>query len=264
MPGLDWLDVSNIDFKALLLLEPLHAQYIAEWEPSEALGTALNTHTCVAWYLEQIHPPIKQFVDQCLALANPNPSPKELRQAELSVLENMEDWLIYILDPGLYDRLDFLKWDDASLSDMTDFNDKIVLDIGSGTGRLAFTVAPQARTVYAIEPVANLRRFIWQKRSELGFDNVYPIDGTIIQIPLENGFADIVMAGHVFGEFIDKEYQEMRRVVKPGGMLILHPGTNANDEDKAHHFLINNGFACDTFIEPGEGLKRKYWKTIKK
>jgi hypothetical protein len=33
MSSLGWLDVSRIDFNALLLLEPLHVRYIAEREP---------------------------------------------------------------------------------------------------------------------------------------------------------------------------------------------------------------------------------------
>jgi len=83
MSSLGWLDVSEIDFNALLLLEPLHVRYIAEREP----------------------------------------------------------------DPKM------------------------------GTGRLAFTVAPLARVVYAVEPVANLRRYLYEKRKRLEVENLYPLDG---------------------------------------------------------------------------------------
>lgn len=197
-------------------------------------------------------------------MAKQNPTSEELRQAELCVLDSMHDWLIYVLTPERYDQLEFLAWDDASLLGMADFNDKIVLDIGSGTGRLAFAVAHQASVVYAVEPVANLRRYLWKKRAQLGLDNVFPLDGTIMQIPLPENFADILMAGHVFGDDFDKEFNEIRRVVRNGGKILLHPGTNAKNDDEAHHFLVANGFAFDTFEEPGDGLKRKYWKTIQK
>jgi SAM-dependent methyltransferase len=262
MPNLDWLDVSNIHFNALLLLEPLHVRYLAQRKPSDNMGTALAAHPAVQWYLVQTHPPVRDYVENCLALAKQNPTKEELRKAETDVLNSMQDWLIYVLDPRKYDQLDFLAWDDASLLNMANFEDKIVLDIGSGTGRLAFTVAPQAKAVYAVEPVANLRRYLWHKRDQLGLDNVYPIDGTIKQIPFPASFADILMAGHVFGDDFDSEYLEMARVVKHGGLIILHPGTNANSEDEAHHFLVNKGFKYDTFEEPGDGLKRKYWKKI--
>jgi SAM-dependent methyltransferase len=264
MPGLGWLDVSEINFNALLLLEPLHAAYLAGRQASQAMGTSLAAHPAVRWYLVQIHPPIQSFIDGCLALAQRDPAPKALRDAELAVLNSMHDWLIYILDPERYDQLAFLGWVDQSLLGMADFRDKIVLDIGSGTGRLAFTVAPLARAVYAVEPVANLRRFLWHKRARLGLENVYPSDGTLTQIPFPVNFADILMAGHVFGEDFDAEYNEMIRVVKHSGMILLHPGTNAQSEDDAHQFLITKGFDFNTFDEPGDGLKRKYWKTVHK
>ena len=264
MSNLGWLDVSDVDFNALLLLEPLHIQYLAQRKPDEAMGTALAAHPAVGWYLIQTYPPIKNYCDSCLAMARKNPAPEELRAAEIAVLDSMHDWLIYVLDPTIYDQLDFLGWDDSSLLNMADFADKIVLDIGSGTGRLAFTVASQAQVVYAVEPVANLRRFLWKKSERLGHQNVYPIDGRMEQIPFPANFADIIMSGHVFGDDVDAKYLEMFRVVKDGGMILLHPGTNANSEDDAHHYLVQKGFEFDTFEDPGDGLKRKYWKTIHK
>ncbi len=264
MSNLGWLDVTEISFNALLLLEPFHIVYLSTRKPDEAMGTALKAHPSVQWIMQEKYPPAQAFIENCLTLAIQNPSQEELRQAEVNVLDRMQDWLIYVLDPGQYDQLAFLKWEDESLLRMADFKDKIVLDIGSGTGRLAFTVAPLANAVYAVEPVANLRRYIWIKRERLGFDNVFPLDGAITQIPLQTDFADILMAGHVFGDDCKHEYAEMRRVVRDNGRIILHPGTNAKGDNEAHHFLVSHGFEFDTFEEPGDGLKRKYWKTIHK
>ena len=266
MVPLGWLDVSEINFNALLLLEPIHGEGLASgyYKPTAQMGTALKANPSVEWYLRQIHPPVGDYLDQCLALANPNPTPVEIRQAEIDVMNMMQDWLIYVLDPAKYDELEFLKWDDDSLLSMADFKGKVVVDIGAGTGRLAFTAAPLASVVYAIEPVSKLRQYIWEKRDRLGLDNIFPLDGTITQIPLPDDFADIIMVGHVFGDFPKEECDEMIRVVCSGGMILLHPGTNNNANSEPAQYLVKEGFEFATFEEPGVGTLRKYWKTIEK
>lgn len=264
MAKLGWIDVTEVSFNAFLLFEPIHAEYIATREPDSHMGTAIKANTAVDWYLRHIYPPIGDYLDRCLALAKADASAEEIREAEINVLDRVHDWLVYVLDPEKYDRQDFNGWDNASLLGMADFKHKVVIDIGSGTGRLAFSVAPIANTVYAIEPVANLRRFIWEKRNERKLDNVFPLDGTITQIPLPDDFADIVISGHVFGDDPPAEVAEMIRVTHDGGMILLHPGTNNNSESEAHQYLVEQGFEFANFEEPGDGMKRKYWKTIHK
>ena len=263
MSKLDWMDVTEISFNALLLFEPLQIEYMATCEPDAAMGTAIKAHSAVDWYLRQIHPPIGDYLDRCLELAKLDASPQEIRQSEIQILERYNDWVVYAVKPEQYDQLEFNSWDDGSLLGMADFKQKVVVDIGSGTGRLAFAVAPIANTVYAVEPIANLRRFIWKKRDDLGLDNVFPLDGTITQISLPDNFADIVMSGHVFGDDPPAEVAEMTRVTRDGGIILLHPGT-ARSEGEAYHYLIEHGFEVATFEEPGAGMLRKYWKTIHK
>jgi ubiquinone/menaquinone biosynthesis C-methylase UbiE len=144
---------------------------------------------------------------------------------------------------------------------LTDFSGKIVIDIGSGTGRLAFIAAERACAVFAVEPVGNLRLYIKQKARDQNLRNIFPVDGKITDLPFPDGFADITMGGHVFGEHPEAEYTEMKRVTKPGGMIILCPGTSLN-ETKAHEYLVSQEFSWSLFEEPQDGKKRKYWKQI--
>ena len=260
----EWMDVSEVSFNVMLLLEPFQIEYIATQEPDRVMGTALKANSAVDWYLRQCYPPIGGYLDGCLALAPADTSPEEVRQAEIQILEQYRDWVVYAIKPERYDQLEFLDWDDGSLLSLADFKQKVVIDIGSGTGRLAFAVAPIANTVYAVEPVANLRRYIWEKREKLGLDNVFPLDGTITQIPLPDDFADIVMSGHVYGDDPPAEVAEMTRVVRDGGIILMHPGTNANKDQEAHRYLVEQGFDFATFEEPDDGIKHKYWKTIHK
>jgi len=50
-------------------------------------------------------------------------------------------------------------------------------------------------------------------------------------------------------------------VTRPGGMMILCPGNNDRDTE-AHRYLVSQGFAWSRFEEPGDGIKRKYWKVV--
>ncbi len=70
------------------------------------------------------------------------------------------DWLVYVVDPSLYDAQPFLEWDSNELTSLVDFTGKTAIDVGSGTGRLALTVAHLAKTVFAVEPVGNLREYL--------------------------------------------------------------------------------------------------------
>lgn len=258
---LHWMDVSDVSFHALLLLERAQLRWFPHWrfpEPEISLALFYNPH--VVWFIRHKCPEVSDWLDATLARFPGNAYPAEIRGAEIAVLNSMQDLLIYALDPSIYDRLKFLEWDSTELTGLVDFQGKVVLDIGSGTGRLAFIAAPLARVVYAVEPVGNLRDYLRQKAQQLGWDNFYAVDGLITAIPFETNFADVVMSGHVYGDDPREEAAELLRVTRPGGMVILCPGNNDGDTPE-HAVLVENGFAWSTFEEPGgEGMKRKYWK----
>jgi ubiquinone/menaquinone biosynthesis C-methylase UbiE len=174
----------------------------------------------------------------------------------------MNDLICYAVNPAIYEKLPFLGWDSEELRNLVNFEGKTVVDIGSGTGRLAFVAAEDgALGVFAVEPVGNLRRYIKEKARRNGLTSIYTMDGLITDLPFPDGFIDIVMGGHVFGDSPEKEYTEMVRIVKPGGMVILCPGSNDSD-DARHTFLVDRGFEWSRFEEPGDGIKRKYWKNV--
>jgi len=196
-----------------------------------------------------------------MRLAPPEISTTDVHDAEQKILSRLNDWLTYVVDPTVYDKQPFLGWDSNELQSLVDFTGKVVLDVGSGTGRLAFVAAPKARVVYAIEPVENLRSYLGVKASKMNLRNIYAVDGLITRIPFENGFADITMGGHVFGDHPGKENEEMERVTRKGGMVIHCPGNNDKD-DHRHQFLVSQGYKWARFEEPVDGWKRKYWKQL--
>jgi SAM-dependent methyltransferase len=185
-----------------------------------------------------------------------------VRAAEETILRTINDLVVYAVNPQIYADLPFLGWDDSELTMLTDFHGKIVVDVGAGTGRLAFIAAKAgAHAVFAVEPVGNLRVYIKEETRKRGLKNVFTIDGLITDLPFPDGFSDIVMGGHVFGGHPKAEDAEMVRVTRNGGMVILCPGNNDQDEGW-HDFLVEQGYQWSRFIEPPNAIKRKYWKTV--
>jgi SAM-dependent methyltransferase len=259
----NWIDVTNISFNSLLLLEQAQLNWFPGWLPEAELAIALQANPVVEWYLRHKCPEIVTWLNQVIsAHTPPTPLPDfQVRQAELKVLGQINDLLVYAIDPAIYDAQPFLGWDSNELRQLADFSGKLVIDIGSGTGRLAFIAAESSAVVFAVEPVSNLRQYIKQKARLKNLTNIYPVDGLITDLPFPSGFADITMGGHVFGDHPQAEYFEMRRVTKSGGMIILCPGSSM-EETRAHEYLVSEGFRWSTFEEPVEGPKRKYWKVI--
>ena len=255
----EWMDVSNLSFLALLLLERVQLSWLPGWLPEEKLAIALNANPCVEWYLRHKCPELKDWLDRVMSTPQTVADPVSIRQAEIDVLASMTDLLVYAVDPAVYDAQPFLNWDSNELLCMTNFSGKTVVDVGAGTGRLTLIAATIAATVFAVEPVANLRSYLKQKSRDNGVRNVYPVDGLITDIPFPDHYADITMAGHVFGDFPEMEYAELLRVTKPEGMIILCPGNSDTDND-IHNFLTAKGFNWSRFEEPRDGWKRKYWR----
>jgi len=261
--SLNWIDVSDLSFNTLLLLEREQLSWLPGWLPEPALATALTANPVVEWYLRHKNPALNAWIDQVLPQASPEATPEGIRQAEVTILGAINDLVVYAVNPQIYADLPFQGWDSSELSILTDFNGKTVIDVGAGTGRLAFIAAEAgAYPVFAVEPVGNLRVFIKEMARKRGLKDVYTMDGLITDLPFPANFSDIVMAGHVFGDQPEAEHAELVRVAKPGGMVILCPGNNDSDEGW-HQFLVDQGFEWSRFEEPGDGIKRKYWKTVK-
>jgi len=119
------------------------------------------------------------------------------------------------------------------LNDVDEFVSNIVLDVGAGSGRLTFAAAVQAKEVYASEPVGTLREFIRVKAIKENIANVRVVEALITSIPYPDNSFDIVMSGHVVGDFWDEETAELIRVCKSGGWLLDCPGYDEDCEDQS-------------------------------
>lgn len=262
MPA-DWMDVSSLPFNSLLLLERVQLSWFPGWVPEIRLAVALRANPDVEWFMRHKCPELNEWLDDLMKKEgeNQSPDPGEIRQAEIEIMKSINDLIVYVVSPDVYDSQPFLKWNQDELTSLVDFTGKRVIDIGSGTGKIALIAAALAESVYAVEPVANLRIYLRNKVVDQGLRNIFVVDGLITDVPFEDEFADISICGYVFGDDPNEELQEMTRVTKPGGMVILCPG-NDDQDDERHGFLIEKGFEWSKFEEPGVRFVRKYWKIV--
>jgi len=168
MAPLDWLDVTDLSFNSLLLLERVQLSWFPGWVPERELGTALRANPVVEWYLRHKCPELGAWLDGVMSAAPTGNDVDSVRDAEETVMRSINDLLVYVVDPASYDARPFLEWDSRELTELVDFTGKTVIDVGSGTGRLALVAAPTAVAVFAVEPVGNLRRFLAEKARRQG------------------------------------------------------------------------------------------------
>lgn len=256
---LGWTTFEKYDINVVTLLEEIQLEWLSTYIREERkmdLSIIFKEYPYIYWFMTNKAPKAKQVFED---IKNLNAeSDEDINIIVQRFLQSMEDWLVYVIDPDIYDSQSFNSWDTNELLSITDFNDKVVVDIGAGTGSQTFRVAPYAKHVYSVEPIGNLRKYLREKASKLKYNHISVIDGLMTRIPLEDNFTDILVSGHVFGDEPEKEFKEVMRVVKPGGYMILMPGNNDSDND-IHAFLVKQGCEWGRFEEPGDGIKRKYW-----
>lgn len=251
--------MSEVPFDAILLLERAQLRWFPgkDWDDDFAL--ALGANPSVQWYIRHKCPEIVEWLDRLDLDKAMTATPAQVRVAELAVLKRLGDLMVYALAPEVYDSLPHLGWDSRELTDLVDFAGKRVIDVGAGTGRLALVAAESADAVFAVEPVGRLRDYLRGKARSMGITNVYPVDGLVTDMPFPDGFADVVMGGHVFGDDPEDELAELERVTVLGGIVILCPGNRDEDND-IHALLTAEGYSWASFVQPVDGGRRKYWR----
>ena len=102
-----------------------------------------------------------------------------------------------------------------------------LLDLAAGTGKLTRALLTTGARVTAVEPLDGMRSVLAR---ELPHVNV--MAGTAEEIPLPDGFVDVVAVGQAFHWFDPaKAPVEIARVLKPGGGLVAIWNTRDNRVD---------------------------------
>lgn len=97
---------------------------------------------------------------------------------------------------------------------------KIIADIGSGTGLLAKLFLDHGNLVYGVEPNQSMRAAAEEYLKE--YANFHSVNGTAEATSLEKQSIDIITAGTAFHWFDSKQTKlEFRRILKKDGWVLL-------------------------------------------
>ncbi len=117
-----------------------------------------------------------------------------------------------------------------ALQQIRPFSGLTVVELGAGTGRLTRLLAPLVQQIHAFDLSAHMLRLGRQQNHSDAPPTWSVADNR--QLPLKNKTADVVIAGWSLGHSVDwypqswqqeigQALAEMKRVVRPGGCLIL-------------------------------------------
>ena len=256
----------ELNAEDLLHLEPFQIKCLPDRVPKKEFSTLLREYPFVKRFLISKYPPIKGFINVILK------ENLEIKNRDLinkhfdKVLWEIADLIVYNKHPDIYDDKANFTWDISEIISLELLKDKIVADVGAGSGALAFLLAKHVKTVYAIEPITGFRNFIRKKANKEKCRNIYAIDGFLDSIPLPENSFDILFTSNAIGWNLEKELREIERVVKPNGQAIHIMRTSDNEtENPFHKRLISSDWNYDLYKYPSaDGLKLKYTKTISK
>ncbi|MBE6929192.1 MAG: class I SAM-dependent methyltransferase [Ruminococcaceae bacterium] len=243
--SLDWIDPHDFSFDCLLLTERFQIRLLcADLNPAyrRHLATALRHHPEVARYFQKRCPERAEWVAELIREAPETTDSDTLRESELYVLDSIQDFVIYTAPELMQTHCPFIYgWDEARLHELADLHGCRVLDVGSGSGRLAFAAAKVAAEVYASEPVGTLREYLRDQIKLRGITNMRVCDGMADALPFPDNTFDVTMSGHVVGDDLDAELAELIRVTRKGGWILDCPGDQSK-EPPADHALLDRGW----------------------
>lgn len=98
-----------------------------------------------------------------------------------------------------------------------------LLDLGCGGGHVSYLAAARVRRVTACDMSENMLETVRRAAAERGLDNIATRQGTAESLPFADASFDLVASRYSAHHWHDVGLglREVRRVLKPGGMLLL-------------------------------------------
>ena len=131
-------------------------------------------------------------------------------------------------------RVDYFKDELREMAiKSVDISNKVIADLGAGTGFISLGIAKKANLVFSLDSSKNMLKELYSSAKENEINNIYPIKGELENLPLFDDSIDLIFMNmalhHVANP--DKAIKEMNRVLKPNGKVVItdvleHKGFN--------------------------------------
>ncbi len=120
-----------------------------------------------------------------------------------------------------------------ALQEITPLAGRVALDLGAGTGRLAFLLAPHVERICAFDVAEDMLRVCAERLSASELTNWQTDVADHRHLPVDDHSVHLVVSGwsvsylavwnpERWREEMDAWMIEMRRVLKPGGLIVLY------------------------------------------
>lgn len=128
-----------------------------------------------------------------------------------------------------------------ALQEITPLKERIVLDLGAGTGRLAGLLAPYVTRIHAFDISDEMLRVCREKFLASGLSNWQVDLADHRKLPVADQSADLALSGwsvsylavwnpNTWREELGNWMDEMKRVLKPGGFIVLFESLGTGNE----------------------------------